>query len=189
MILEPLKIKSVTVSNVSPSICPEVMGPDAMILVFWLLSFKPTFHSPLLLSSRGSLVLLLFLPWGWCYLHIWGYWYFSWQSWFQLVSSSPAFLMMYSAYKLNKHGANVQPWCIPFLWTPFPWLTPWTLSTFAPILSQSLLHASLFVNMHAPPKPLHEYACTLSLQFPQFCYWEGFPVFSVLGPEWALWTP
>ena len=29
------KIKSVTVSTVSPSICHEVMGPDAMILVFW----------------------------------------------------------------------------------------------------------------------------------------------------------
>ena len=33
VILEPRKIKSVTVSIVSPSICDEVMGPDAMILV------------------------------------------------------------------------------------------------------------------------------------------------------------
>ena len=37
------KIKSDTVSTVSPSICHEVMGPDAMMLVFWMLSFKPTF--------------------------------------------------------------------------------------------------------------------------------------------------
>ena len=36
VILEPQKIKSATVS---PSICHEVMGPDAMILVFWMLSF------------------------------------------------------------------------------------------------------------------------------------------------------
>ena len=43
MILEPKKVKSVTVSIVFPSICHEVMGPDAMILVFWMLSFKPTF--------------------------------------------------------------------------------------------------------------------------------------------------
>ena len=85
LILEPPKIKSDTVSTVSPSICHEVMGPDAMILVFWMLSFKPKFHSPLSLSSRGSVDLLHFLPWGWCHLHIWGYWYFSWQSWFQLV--------------------------------------------------------------------------------------------------------
>ena len=43
MILEPPKVKSLTVSIVSPSICHEVMGLDAMILVFWTLSFKPTF--------------------------------------------------------------------------------------------------------------------------------------------------
>ena len=43
VILEPKKIKSVTVSIVSPTICHEVMGPDAMILVFWMLSFKPNF--------------------------------------------------------------------------------------------------------------------------------------------------
>ena len=34
VILEPQKIKSVTISTVSPSICHEVMGPDPMILVF-----------------------------------------------------------------------------------------------------------------------------------------------------------
>ena len=34
VILEPSKIKSVTVSIVSPSICHGVMGPDAMILIF-----------------------------------------------------------------------------------------------------------------------------------------------------------
>ena len=43
VVLEPKKIKPVTVSVVSPSICHEVMGQDAMILVFWMLSFKPTF--------------------------------------------------------------------------------------------------------------------------------------------------
>ena len=43
VILEPPKIKSVTVSIVSPSICHELMGPDAMILVFRMLNFKPAF--------------------------------------------------------------------------------------------------------------------------------------------------
>ena len=43
VILEPQKIKSATVSNVSPSISHEVMGLDAMIFVFWMLNFKPTF--------------------------------------------------------------------------------------------------------------------------------------------------
>ena len=41
--LEPPKIKSDTISTVFPSICYEVMGLDAMILVFWILSFKSTF--------------------------------------------------------------------------------------------------------------------------------------------------
>ena len=43
VILEPQKIKSVTVSIVSSSICHELMELYAMILVFWMLSFKPTF--------------------------------------------------------------------------------------------------------------------------------------------------
>ena len=54
VILEPPKIKSDTVS---PSICHEVMGLDAMIFVFRMLSFKPTF-------SLSSFILIkrLFSP-------------------------------------------------------------------------------------------------------------------------------
>ena len=47
VILEPKKIKSFTVFIVFPSIYHDVMGPYAMILVVWMLSFKPAF----LLSS------------------------------------------------------------------------------------------------------------------------------------------
>ena len=47
VILEPKKIKSVIVSTFSPSICHEMIGQDATILVFSILSFKPAF----LLSS------------------------------------------------------------------------------------------------------------------------------------------
>ena len=44
VILDPHpQIKSVTVSIVSPSIYPEVIGLDALILLFWMLRFKPTF--------------------------------------------------------------------------------------------------------------------------------------------------
>ena len=98
----PPKIKSVTVSTVSPSICHEVMGLDAMVLVFWMLSFKPAFSlssfnffkklfSSSLLSairvvSSTYLRLLLFLmailiP--------------------ACTSFTPAFHMEYSAHKLN----------------------------------------------------------------------------------------
>ena len=43
VILEHPKIKPLTVSKFSLSICQEVMGPDAMILVFWMLSYRTTF--------------------------------------------------------------------------------------------------------------------------------------------------
>ena len=77
VILQPRKI-NLTVSIFSPSVCHEMMGPSG-ILVFWMLCFNMVFHSPLSLSVRGSLVPLHFQPSGWCHLHIWGYWYFSWQ--------------------------------------------------------------------------------------------------------------
>ena len=85
VILEPPKIKSATFSTVSLSICHEVMGPDAVILVFWMLSFKPTcslssftFIKRLFSSSSLSAIRVVSSAY-------WGYWYFSQQSWFQLV--------------------------------------------------------------------------------------------------------
>ena len=127
VILEPRKIKSDTVSTVSPSISHEVMGPDTMIFVFWTLSFKPTFslssitfikrlfssssRSAIRVVSSAYLRLLIFLP----------------PMLFpDYASYSPVFLMMYSAYKLNKQGGNVQPWH----WhTPF--LRKWLLASFS----------------------------------------------------------
>ena len=61
-IVEPKKIKSATVSTFSLSIYHEVMGLDAMILIFLMLSFKPVFFFTLLFRSRDSLVSLCFLP-------------------------------------------------------------------------------------------------------------------------------
>ena len=87
------------------------MGPDAMILVFWMLSF----HSPLSLFSRGSLVLLHFLP-----IRVVSSAYLRLLTFLPAIlipacaSSSQAFHMMYSAYKLNKQGDNIQPWRTPF---------------------------------------------------------------------------
>ena len=52
-ILEHKKIKSIIAFTFPPSICHEVMGLDAMISVFWLLSFKPTFSLASFISSRG----------------------------------------------------------------------------------------------------------------------------------------
>ena len=95
VILEPKKIKSVAVFVVSPSICHEVMGPDAMILVFWMLSFKPifslssfTFIKRLFSSSLLSAIRMAILIQA-------------------CASSRLAFRMMYSAYKLNKQDDNI----------------------------------------------------------------------------------
>ena len=114
VILEPKEIVS-HFFHFYPFICHEVIGPDAMILVFWMLSFKPafslstfTFIKRLFCSSLSAIRvvssacqrLLIFLP-GILIP--------------ACASTSPVFLMMYSAYKLNKQGDNIQPWHTPFL--------------------------------------------------------------------------
>ena len=92
----------------------EVMGPDAMILVFLILSFKPAFPSPLSPSSRNTSVSLHFLPLERYHLHIWGCWYFSSSLDSSLCFIQATFHMIYSVYKLNKQGDNVEPWGTPF---------------------------------------------------------------------------
>ena len=57
VILDPPKMKSLIISIVSISICHEVMGPDAIILVFWMMNFKATFSLPSFTSSRDIVVL------------------------------------------------------------------------------------------------------------------------------------
>ena len=66
----PKKIKSVTVSIVSPSICHEVMGLDAMISFLECRLSSQLFYCLLSPSSRGSLVPLHFLPLDQYHLHI-----------------------------------------------------------------------------------------------------------------------
>ena len=94
VILEPRKIKSLTVSTVFPSICHEVMGLDSMIFIFWMLSFKPVFSlSPFTfikrLSSSSSfsakrvvlsvyLRLLKFSQQSWFQLVLHPVWHFTW---------------------------------------------------------------------------------------------------------------
>ena len=56
----------------SPSICHEVVGPDAMILLSLIFRFKLALHSPPSPSLRGSLVPLLFLQLEWYHPHICG---------------------------------------------------------------------------------------------------------------------
>ena len=84
VILELRKIKSVSASTFSPSVCMKwLIGCHDLRFLNVVLS--QLFHSSLLPSSRGYLVPLHFLPLEWYQLHIWGCWYFSQQSWLQLV--------------------------------------------------------------------------------------------------------
>ena len=69
-------------SNKRKSVTASTVSPDAMILIFWMLS---SFYSSLSPLSGGSLVPFQFLLLKWCHVCIWGYGYVSWQSWFQLV--------------------------------------------------------------------------------------------------------
>ena len=85
VILEPKKIKSLTVSIVYPYICLEVMRLVAMILIFWILHFKPVFSLSSFTFIKRLFSSSSLSPIGWCHLHIWGYWCFSLQSWLQLV--------------------------------------------------------------------------------------------------------
>ena len=99
-----------TVSTVSPSICHEVIGPDAMIFIFWMVSFQPAFWlssltfikrlfsfsllSAIRVVSSPCLRLLIFLT----------------AILIPACDSSRQALTMYSAYKLNKQDDNIQPW-------------------------------------------------------------------------------
>ena len=114
VILKPKKRKFVTAFPFSPSLCPEMMGMDAMILVFLILSFEPAFSlssftlikrlfsssscSAIRVVSPAYLKLLFFLA--------------------TLIpaynSSSLVFPMMYFVYKLNKQGWQYQPCPTPF---------------------------------------------------------------------------
>ena len=98
-----------------PIYLPWSVGTNAMILVFWMLSFKPMFslssftfikrlftssslYAIRMVSSAYQRLLIFFLailiP--------------------ACASWSPAFRMIYSAYKLNKQGDNIHPWRTPF---------------------------------------------------------------------------
>ena len=125
VILEPQQSQSLFPS----SICHEVLGPYAMILVCWILNFKATFSvssftfikrlfssssvSAIRVVSCTYLRLLIFLP---AILIL------------ACGSSSLAFHTMYSAHKLSKQGDNIQLWPSPFpIWNqsviPCPVLT------------------------------------------------------------------
>ena len=138
------------------------MGPDAMILVFWMLSFKPTFSlssfilikrffsssslSAIRVVSSAYLRLLIFLPGN--LIPAW-------------ASFSLAFHVMYSAYKFNKQGDSIQP-CTPF-----------------PILNHSVL-----------PCPVLAVASWLAYTFlRRQVKWSGIPISLRIFQSWSTKVP
>ena len=144
VILEPKKESQPLFPLFPHQICHELMELDAMIFVLWMMSFNPAFSlssftfikrllsssslSAIRLVSSTYLTLLIFLkpiliP--------------------ACASSSPAFLRMYSAYKLNNQAENIQPWHTPF-----------------PILNQSVVPEHIYTQ-----KVVHVYLKFNSLSY------------------------
>ena len=127
-----------------PICLPEVMWLDAMIFVFWILSFKPAFSfssftfikshfsssslSAIRVVSSAYLSLLILIL---AILIL------------SCASFSPAFHMIYLACELNKQGDNMQPWC-----TSFPILNQFIVPCF--VLNVASLPAYRFLRRQVP---------------------------------------
>ena len=106
-----------------PIYLPWSDGTRCHDLCFLNVEFNPAFSLCLFTFIKKLFNSTSFLPLGWYHLHIWGYWYFSWQSWFQLMLH-PAWHFTWCTLHIssNKQGDNILPWFTPF-----------------PILSQSIV--------------------------------------------------
>ena len=100
----------------SPIYLHEVRGLDAIIFIFWMLSFKPAF--PL---SSFTFIKRLFSSSSFSAIRVVSSRYLRLMIFLSTIlikacaSSSLAFHMMYSTYKLKKQCDNIQPWCTSFL--------------------------------------------------------------------------
>ena len=209
VIWEPKKIKSATISIFSSSICHEVMGPDAMILVYLMLSFKLAFS----LSSFTCIKRLVRLP----FCHLSGIICNLKLLIFLLPvlipacdSSNLAFHMMYSAYKINKQDtiynfdillSNFEPARFPCSvlsaasWLAYTFLrrqVRWTgisisLRNFRSLLSYLLWYILLplyFLSDHC----MYEGSLFQNINFVPsntFLYSLVCNSFSVFGPRWG----
>ena len=202
VILESPKMKSATISTY----LPWCNGTRCHDLSFLNVEFKPTFSlssftfikglfgslvSAIRVVSSAYLRLLVFLP---AILIP------------ACASSSPGFLMMHSAYKLNKQGDNIQPWCTPFpIWNqsvfPCPVLTvaSWSVYRFSQEAAQVFWYSHLFQNFpqfvvihtvkgfgtvnKAEVNVFLELSCFSMIQW-MLAVWSLFPL-PFLNPAWA----
>ena len=179
----------------SPSIYHEVMGPDAMILVFWMLSFKPTFSLSSFtfikrLFSSSSLYAIRVVSSAYLRLLI-----------FPLAilipacaSSSLAFHMIYSAAAAAKSLQSCPTLCDPvdgsspgspvsgipqtrtLEWVTISFSNAWKRKVKVKSLSHVRLLATRWIAAHQAP---------LSMEFATQEYWSVVPSPS---PDWCLVT-
>ena len=123
LILEPKKIKSVTASTFSPSICHKVLDLDSMILVFWMLSCKSDFSLSSFTLSKRLFSSPLLSAVKVASSDIWGYWYFSRMSVFTtmlVMWESPNLDLIASYNEVNSSSK--------FLWNVIAGFLFWWLS-------------------------------------------------------------
>ena len=159
------------------------MGSDATIFGFWTLSFKPAFlfssftymkrlfnyssFSAIRVVSSAYLRLLIFLP----EILI-----------LACASSSPAFLMMHSAYKLNKQGENIQLWLALFpIWNqsmiPCPVLTAASWPAYRLLRRQVKVKVKSISHVQLLEAPwTAAYQIPPSIGFSRQEYWSGLPL-------------
>ena len=99
------------------------------------------------------------------------------------ASSSPVFLMMYSAYKLNKQGDNIQPWRIPFpIWnqqngvfvTNRLWRGCWWWAKYCALWDPGVFESVVFLHDRSSQKPYtQESQCPFWKSWSCKCSWES----------------
>ena len=137
-----------------PIYLPWSDGTRCHDLCFLNVEFNPAFSLCLFTFIKKLFNSTSFLPLGWYHLHIWGYWYFSWQSWFQLMLH-PAWHFTWCTLHIssNKQGDNILPWFTPF-----------------PILSQSIVPCLLLTFVSWPAYLFRFIEAIMNISFLSFSF-------------------
>ena len=181
-------MKSDIVSTFSPSICHKVIGPDAMILVFWMLSFKPAFS-----LSSFTLIKRLFSSSLLSVLKVISSAYLRLLIFFRAIlipayeSSSPAFRMMYSACKLNKQGDNMPIWNQSIFPCPVLTVASWPAYRFLRrqvrwsgiLISSRIFHSLLWSTQSMIPLLFLNPPCTSRISQFTYCWRLAWRILSI----------
>ena len=96
----------------SPIFLPWSDGTRCHNLSFWMLSFKPAVSLSSFTFNKRFFSSSLLSASEWYYLHIWGYWYFSQQSWFQLVFHRPSYFAWCTLHQFSSVQSPSRVWLL-----------------------------------------------------------------------------